>query len=49
MRMQVSAAVTRENGGTFVIEDRRIDEPRGDEVLFRIVKGILEGLRLGGP
>jgi aryl-alcohol dehydrogenase len=35
--MQVSAAVTRENGGPFILENLRIDEPRRDEVLVRIV------------
>ena len=33
----VSAAVVREKGGPFIIEKLRLEEPRDDEVLVRIV------------
>ncbi len=32
----IKAAVVREQGGPFLIEDIRLDDPRGDEVLVRI-------------
>ena len=35
--MRVTAAVLRERGEPFVIEELELDEPRGDEVLVRIV------------
>lgn len=35
--MQASAAVVREAGGDFVLEDVEVEEPRADEVLVRIV------------
>jgi len=35
--MQITAAVTREKGSPFAIEEVEIDEPRADEVLVRIV------------
>jgi aryl-alcohol dehydrogenase len=35
--MKIKAAVVREKGGPFVIEDIELDEPRADEVLVRIV------------
>ncbi len=34
--MKIKAAVVREKGAPFVIEDVEIDEPKGDEVLVRI-------------
>ena len=35
--MKIKAAVVREKGGPFVIEDIELDEPKADEVLVRIV------------
>jgi aryl-alcohol dehydrogenase len=35
--MKIKAAVVREKGGPFVIEEVELDEPRPDEVLVRIV------------
>jgi aryl-alcohol dehydrogenase len=35
--MKIKAAVVREKGGPFVIEEIQLDEPRADEVLVRIV------------
>ncbi len=35
--MQATAAVVREAGGDFVLEDVEVDEPRADEVLVKIV------------
>jgi aryl-alcohol dehydrogenase len=35
--MKIKAAVVREKGGPFVIEEIELDEPRADEVLVRIV------------
>jgi aryl-alcohol dehydrogenase len=35
--MRIRAAVVRERGGPFLIEDVELDEPRDDEVLVRIV------------
>ena len=35
--MKIKAAVVREKGGPFVMEEIDLDEPRADEVLVRIV------------
>ena len=35
--MKIKAAVVREKGGPFVMENLDLDEPRADEVLVRIV------------
>ena len=35
--MRVTAAVVRQRGGPFVLEDAELDEPRADELLVRLV------------
>ena len=35
--MRLTAAVLRERGQPFVIEELELEEPRGDEVLVRVV------------
>jgi aryl-alcohol dehydrogenase len=35
--MLVTAAVSRERGQPFVVEELELEEPRGDEVLVRVV------------
>jgi aryl-alcohol dehydrogenase len=37
MTVQTKAAVLREKGGSFLLEDIQLDEPRPDEVLVRLV------------
>jgi aryl-alcohol dehydrogenase len=45
--MKISAAVVREKGGPFVIEEVELDDPRDDEVLVRIVACGICGTDLG--
>ncbi len=45
--MKIKAAVVREKGGPFVIEDIELDEPKADEVLVRIVSSGLCHTDLG--
>ncbi|HLZ20007.1 MAG TPA: alcohol dehydrogenase catalytic domain-containing protein, partial [Smithellaceae bacterium] len=35
--MKITAAVVREKGGPFIIEDVELDDPRPDEILVRMV------------
>lgn len=35
--MNIKAAVVREKGGDFIIEDVQLEEPRANEVLVRVV------------